>query len=550
MKKVSISILLVLALLLSVLPMSALAAVNDEDQVTSTEFTLNGYGYGLPTESCQVSSGKTSAMTETYIYQQGVCDEMNGLTTADEYLKAGKQYYFLIRFWAHPDDTAGFADSFDPNKVPLLLNGEPCEFVDTYNENMVNGEQTHTSYYKLPVLEAVPVVIPFSKIVELGGKVAPALRFFELEVDNAVTGSNNPIENFNIEKLSFFIEGDGATEQYFTITHNDYGAILNLLDEGILVREKNEIAEGWENDDAVWCVMRHHDHTVNSLDAEAPAMTVTLDYFKGKIVDGEFEADSNTPATQMSFTNIYTENYISLKLPFVKEVKQGDNTAPGEEIFRLEIFGIGNSDSEEYAQVSCTAEVKTDGVGKFDGEIVFTGPASRIDAMLCEGFYVREVKGSAEGWSYSDVVWFVTPEYDEQQRQVYVVYATTAEESDDGVFYTPAEEPAGEMLFTNTYTVHTHDFTQKHDEHEHWEECDCGEEQGREVHKYGDWEVVIEPTVEAKSEKKHTCTVCGYSETAEIEQVPAETADGIAIWAVLLVVSAGAVTVIGRKKQF
>lgn len=446
--------LLAVVLLLSALSMHVMAAINEAGEVTSTEFTLSGYGYGLPAASCKAIAAKSGAATEVYVYYDGVCDEMNGTLTADRYLQAGKQYYFLIRYDAHMD-TAGFADSFNPNEVPLLLNGEPCELINTVSmSTTVDGKRDEfwEAYYKLPVLEAVPVAIPFSKIVEVGGEVAPEGGSFELDVTNAESDSNCPIANYTLGNLNFSVEGQEPAEKYFTITHNDYGAILNLLDEGILVREKESAFTEWTNDDAVWCVMQHHDYVVNSLDAEAPTMTVTLDYFKGKVEEGEFVPDSNTPATQMSFTNIYTENYISVKIPFVKEVKQGGDVLPGEATFKLEIFDIGNGNAENYEDVSYTAEVKTNGVGKFNGEIVLTGPAAQIDAMLCEGFLVREVKDDDENWNYSDAVWAIIPEWNEQQEKVFVVYSTTKVPDVEGDYYTATETSVEKMSFENTYT--------------------------------------------------------------------------------------------------
>ena len=45
--------------------------------------------------------------------------------------------------------------------------------------------------------------------------------------------------------------------------------------------------------------------------------------------------------------------------------------------------------------------------------------------------------------------------------------------------------------------------------------------QNKEAHKYGDWKVTKEATETARGEKEHTCTVCGYTETAEITKLPA-----------------------------
>ncbi|MBQ8292770.1 MAG: hypothetical protein IJX78_03045 [Bacilli bacterium] len=63
---------------------------------------------------------------------------------------------------------------------------------------------------------------------------------------------------------------------------------------------------------------------------------------------------------------------------------------------------------------------------------------------------------------------------------------------------------------------HTHAYTEKHDENNHWEECTCGEKQNVETHKYDEGVVTKEPTVDAEGEKKYTCE-CGYE---KLETLP------------------------------
>ncbi len=88
-------------------------------------------------------------------------------------------------------------------------------------------------------------------------------------------------------------------------------------------------------------------------------------------------------------------------------MKQGGGVAPGQETFSLEIFDIGNGNANEYKDVTYTASVKTNGAGDYEGVLTITGPASQVQQIVCEGFFVREVKGSAANWTYSDAVWRV-----------------------------------------------------------------------------------------------------------------------------------------------
>ena len=50
----------------------------------------------------------------------------------------------------------------------------------------------------------------------------------------------------------------------------------------------------------------------------------------------------------------------------------------------------------------------------------------------------------------------------------------------------------------------------------HWKECECGEKADLSAHTYGEWVTITEATCTATGSKKHTCTACGYSETATI----------------------------------
>ena len=56
-------------MLLTVLPMAALATINDDYEVISTEFTLSGYGYGRDTAACRVISAKSGAASEVYKFE-------------------------------------------------------------------------------------------------------------------------------------------------------------------------------------------------------------------------------------------------------------------------------------------------------------------------------------------------------------------------------------------------------------------------------------------------------------------------------------------------
>lgn len=73
--------------------------------------------------------------------------------------------------------------------------------------------------------------------------------------------------------------------------------------------------------------------------------------------------------------------------------------------------------------------------------------------------------------------------------------------------------------------LHTHSFSEEwlSDETDHWHQCDCGTDSGREPHVWGDGTVTREPTGTEEGLKTYICTVCGTEKTEPIPVLtPAE----------------------------
>ena len=228
----------------------------------------------------------------------------------------------------------------------------------------------------------------------------------------------------------------------------------------IYLREQNGGDAGWTYSDALYRVNR------NTQDGQ----TYTYSFDR---VDGE---DAVYNLEKATFTNTYTYSETRYELPFTKTVKQGGSAAPGQENFELEIFNVGNSNLTNYGKLY-TAAVTTNGAGDYDGKLVISGPADLVEALVCEGFYVREKNAGTANWTYDDAVWHILPkrtdtegsyivdvdaplvnnlpadtqpETDANDR--FVIHATKREESDNGVDYVDYGTPADKMTFTNTYT--------------------------------------------------------------------------------------------------
>ena len=263
------------------------------------------------------------------------------------------------------------------------------------------------------------------------------------------------------------------------------------------------------------------------------------------------------------------DEIITVTVPFTTTVALGDNAEPDAKTFELMLLGsMGNE--LIFGDIKVAASVDTDGAGEYKGELTVTGPYRQFDKMLGEFAFVRQKDDGEENWTIDDTVWAVRFYQQEiaARSMSEVLYSLLIQpayikDTGDGLSYAVDinAEPLDEMSFTNVYTAHEHEYELKHDATHHWDECACKDVQNKERHKYGDWKVTKEATQTAVGENEHTCTVCGYVETAAMEKLAAKpgtdtpaTGDNshMALWIALLFVSGAGVigtTVYGKKKR-
>ena len=177
-----------------------------------------------------------------------------------------------------------------------------------------------------------------------------------------------------------------------------------------------------------------------------------------KAVDSEgTEIDLLSSGTQ--YFNLYKnvhfvtqEAVTTIEMPFVKTVKQGGSVAPGKQTFEFEIFDIGNGNTEGYKDVTVTAKVETGGAGDYKGKIMITGPASQVEEMICEGFYIREKNTGSAGWTYSDAVYHAVFHLTGTGSS-FELFPAEKRSSENGDYYVHVQEAAVDsMVFVNTYT--------------------------------------------------------------------------------------------------
>ena len=333
----------------------------------------------------------------------------------------------------------------------------------------VPGSSDTNTYEKADIKVEISVV----KHVQQTGTETPPAETFEFEVEDTARGEKHPLSYYGIgvEELKLSTNGVGDVEKTFSFNvpwTNDYTAYhwdavpksgtdtVAWYSKTFLLREKNDGKPGLNYSN------------------EEYALTFWYDIEYGTMQLNIHVSGNDVYYTKAEFTNTYTYSETRYELPFTKTVKLGGSAAPGRETFELEIFDVGVGSMEEHAKELYTAAVTTNGVGDYDGRLVISGPADQVEALVCEGFYIREKNAGAANWTYDDAVWHILPErtgyivdtdaplvnnlpadtQPETDANKYrlVIHATTREESDNGVHYADSEASADKMTFTNTYT--------------------------------------------------------------------------------------------------
>lgn len=331
----------------------------------------------------------------------------------------------------------------------------------------VPGSSDTNTYEKADIKVEISVV----KHVQQTGTETPPAETFEFEVEDTARGEKHPLSYYGIgvEELKLSTNGVGDVEKTFSFNvpwTNDYTAYhwdavpksgtntVAWYSKTFLLREKNDGKPGWNYSNEEYALTFWYDIEYGTMDLNIHVPGNDVYY------------------TKAEFTNTY--NGTRYELPFTKTVKLGGSAAPGQENFELEIFDVGVGSMEEHAKELYTAAVTTNGAGDYDGRLVISGPADSVEALVCEGFYVREKNAGAANWTYDDAVWHILPErtgyivdvdaslvnnlpadtQPETDANEYrlVIHATKREESDNGVHYADSEASADKMTFINTYT--------------------------------------------------------------------------------------------------
>ena len=288
--------------------------------------------------------------------------------------------------------------------------------------------------------------LTITKIVEQKGNVAPPAETFTFVLEDAAEEKQDlayyGITLMDDLKIST-AAGIGTFEKTFTfkLPASDFERYhwtpgTNVGSDEIaryyksfLLTEKNDGKAGWQYSTKEYAVTFEYDTEYQTMDLSIHT------------------PGNDDYSRSAEFKNTYTGT--TVEIPFTKTVKLGGNRAPGKTDFTIAVCDVNAHDLSYYPDVTYTATVTTTGAGNYDGKLIISGPATQVGEFISEGFFVREVNDGLPKWTYSDAVWYVSPERE--------IFPARMETTDNGDFYGAINnaDAVDKMTFENIYTRNT-----------------------------------------------------------------------------------------------
>ena len=132
---------------------------------------------------------------------------------------------------------------------------------------------------------------------------------------------------------------------------------------------------------------------------------------------------------------------LTIEIPFNVIVEKKGDLDPTAESFTFKIYDLGYADTV-YTVTGLT--VDTNGVKTYNGKLVIKVKESQF-GNLSEGFKFAQVKGSSEGWTYDETVYYIAPTVSDTGVISFIIFP-----GEDGWGNTTLEK----VEFTNSYKAY------------------------------------------------------------------------------------------------
>ena len=140
---------------------------------------------------------------------------------------------------------------------------------------------------------------------------------------------------------------------------------------------------------------------------------------------------------------------VTVTIPFSMTVKKTGEAAPGKENFQLAFAGMMTDGLKDFVTI-VNDTIETNGEKIYTGDFVFTVKASKL-RYISDGIHLTQVKGSAEGWTYDETLYYVT--LDIEDETVSLRDVSIMGEGDEFIPLDPKEDGSPLVAFTNSYNA-------------------------------------------------------------------------------------------------
>lgn len=140
---------------------------------------------------------------------------------------------------------------------------------------------------------------------------------------------------------------------------------------------------------------------------------------------------------------------VTVTIPFSMTVKKTGEAAPGKETFKLGFAGMMPDGLKDFVTI-VNDTIETNGEKTYTGDFVFTVKASKL-RYISDGIHLTQVKGSAEGWTYDETLYYVT--LDIEDETVSLRDVSIMGEGDEFIPLDPKADGSPLVAFTNSYNA-------------------------------------------------------------------------------------------------
>ena len=318
--------------------------------------------------------------------------------------------------------------------VPVITDGYKLTYAKAVDseETEIDLLSSGTQYFALykNVHFITKAVYPVSFVVTPEGLTNVVIKVNGQEINGSVslTAGTHSVE---VTADNCEVYSDNITITADTATHTQTIVMTYLPADYTKVDEAIAEAEALNKDD-------YKDFS----GVEAAVNAVVRD----KNITEQTEVDAMAKAIEDAIAALQYKDadYIKIEVPFKLTVKKTGEMDPGKETFKFVVENFGAP--TDYVLVQDTIE--TEGEKTHEGKFIFTIKENHVD-NLSEGFVIRQVKGTAKGWTYDETKFYAIPMFADSYTNVASWTFCKLDENGEPDYNNPIEE----IGFTNSYSA-------------------------------------------------------------------------------------------------